>query len=63
MTDKDEVGLEELFEGPDKEEQPLELLQLSELTSMTTEEINFHQYVKKLLEESVDVIASILKDQ
>ena len=63
MTDREEVAIEEFLEGPDKEEEPLELLKLSELTQLSQREIDFHQYIKKLLEESVDVISQIIKDQ
>ena len=63
MTDSEEAAIEELLEGPDKEEEPLELLKLSELTQLSQREIDFHQYIKKLLEESVDVISKIIKDQ
>ena len=63
MTDREEVAIEELLERPDKEEEPLELLKLSELTQLSQREIDVHQYIKKLLEESVDVISKIIKDQ
>ena len=57
--------MEELLEGTAEEEVAFEepLLKLSELTQLTQREIDFHQYIKKLLEESVDVISQIIKDQ
>ena len=63
MKEKEQVTIEELLEGPDMEESPLELLCLSELTSMSQEEIKFQQLIKKLLEESKHIIKSIQQDQ
>ena len=63
-SDRDKE-VEELLEGTDEEvvafEEPL--LKLSELTQLSQREIDFHQYIKKLLEESADVISQIIKDQ
>ena len=62
-SDRD-TEVEELLEGTDEEvvasEEPL--LKLSELTQLSQREIDFHQYIKKLLEESVDVINQIIKE-
>ena len=63
MKEKEQVTIEELLEGPDMEESPLELLCLSDLTSMSSEEIKFQQLIKKLLEESKHIIKSIQQDQ
>ena len=63
MKGKEEVALEELLEGPDIEESPLELLCISELTSMSQEEIKCQQLIKKLLEESKHIIKCIQEDQ
>lgn len=63
MKEKEQVTIDELLEGPDMEESPLELLCLSELTSMSSEEIKFQQLIKKLLEESKHIIKSIQQYQ
>ena len=63
MKEKEEVTIEELLEGPDMEDSPVVLLCLSELTSMSQEEIKFQQLIKKLLEESKHIIKSIQQDQ
>ena len=64
MKEKEQVTIEELLEGPDMEESPLELLCLSELNpTMSSEEIKFQQLIKKLLEESKHIIKSIQQDQ
>ena len=57
--------VEELLAGTAEEEVAFEepLLKLSELTQLSQREIDFHQYIKKLLEESVDVISQIIKEQ
>jgi hypothetical protein len=63
MKEKEQVTIEELLEGPDMEESPLELLCLSELNpTMSSEEIKFQQLIKKLLEESKHIIKSIQQD-
>ena len=63
-SDRDKE-VEELLEGTAEEEVAFEepLLKLSELTQLTQREIYFHHYIKKLLEESEDVISQIIKDQ
>ena len=65
-THHKDTEVEELIEDNDEEEvaAPEEpLLKLSELTQLSQREIDFHQYIKKLLEESVEVISQIIKDQ
>ena len=61
-SDKD-TEVEELL-GTDEEvvasEEPL--LKLSELTQRSQKDIDFQQYIKKLLKESVDVIDQIMND-
>mgnify|MGYP007123602797 CR=1 FL=1 len=38
------------------------LLKLSELTQRSQKDIDFQQYIKKLLKESVDTVNQIIKD-
>ena len=63
-SDRDKE-VEDLLEGTDEEEVAFEEppLKLSELTQLTQREIDFHQYIRNLLEESVDVISQIIKYQ
>ena len=63
-SDRDKE-VEDLLEGTDEEEVAFEepLLKLSELTQLTQREIDFHQYIRNLMEESVDVISQIIKNQ
>ena len=62
-SDRD-TEVEELLEGTDEEvvasEEPL--LKLSELTQLSQREIDFHQYIKKLLRETVDITNQIIKE-